>query len=965
MLKVFSHSVLHIILLLVFTEFSSAQYFVGGNEPSSQRWRQIHSNSFRLIYPVTWENKAQELANYLESIKHPVNNTLHSEPSAIPVILHNQSMLSNGFVMWAPKRIEMVTTIPYDNMATDWMKHLALHEYRHVVQIEAINRSTTGFFSGIFGQHITGSVAGLHLPLWFLEGDAVLIETAMSGTGRGRIPSFTMPLTAQLLEKGTYSYDKAMMGSYRDMIPDHYTLGYHLVAKTQSQYGFEPFLQSLYAVARTPFLPASFSRGLKKTTGMNVAGLYRATMSKLEEEWKAQNHQSLVSDFKRIDTNKNSDYADYINPHYIDDTTFIAFRTSPADIPRLVLIGRNGSEKTIFTPGYGFYDFLSYSNGIAAWAEITTDPRWEYRNWSNIRIFELETRKSRLITHTSRLQSPMLSPDGSQIAAIEVTDQNNWALVILNTKDGKELFRITDPGIDFLSEPSWSDCSQAIIAIAFTEGLGKTIVKTNILQPGFEPLFDAGYSEISEPAISECIVYFTGTWSGRNELYAWHIEEKQLYHLLSSEFGATCTAFSDDKSKILFSEYTAEGYKIAECSSVQKIPVDLKDLINSLLPLYEPASQSIQVNIDSLPETLTRYEPEEYKKALNSLNFHSWIPVSLDVEEISSQPGITAFSQNLLGTTIMAIGYEYNSRERGNKAFMDLILQAWYPVFDFRFELGREDRLYKNGDAVVKFKTDFAKVDAGVSLPLSYNHNAWIYGLIPRVSTSQELYCNQRSGQYFTEGLRSLSYSLSLYTYRRMALRDLYPRLGVSTASGFSHTPFSYVGSFTDRNAGEIMFGAVSVFFPGALKHHSFRIYAGFQDRNIKYAYFGDKIRLARGYSEELNEQMVTLSASYSFPFSYPDIAAGSIIYIKRLKANIFADHSSVHYQRNKRSLNSYGIDIVADAHLLRMPMPYELGLRTMFTGSNRKFAFEFIWSVDFYAVGQAFRKGRNVVPGY
>jgi hypothetical protein len=64
--------------LLVFMLFTvalpvNAQYFTYGQDPASQKWRHIHTDYFRLIYPETWEDQAQELVHFLETIRKPVS----------------------------------------------------------------------------------------------------------------------------------------------------------------------------------------------------------------------------------------------------------------------------------------------------------------------------------------------------------------------------------------------------------------------------------------------------------------------------------------------------------------------------------------------------------------------------------------------------------------------------------------------------------------------------------------------------------------------------------------------------------------------------------------------------------------------------------------------------------------------------------------------------------------------------
>ncbi|MDP2423973.1 MAG: hypothetical protein U1C46_09460 [Bacteroidales bacterium] len=943
-----------------------AQYYTYGQDPFSQKWRQLNTEHFHLIYPEKWDTQVYKLAFFLEAIKDPLSSSLNSKTREIPVILRNQTMLSNGFVIWAPKRMELVTTIPYDNQATDWLQHLAVHEFRHVVQVEAINVSTTRFFSKIFGQHITGSIVGLHIPLWFLEGDAVLAETSFSKTGRGRLPSFSMPLAAQVLEKGTYSYDKATLGSYRDMVPNHYILGYNLVAATHSKYGFAPFQRALKNVGAIPFLPGSFSRGVKKETGKSLRSLYDSTIVELEQDWQKSIGSEPVSVFQPIEGKNKLDYTSYYSPHYLNDTSIITIRTTPSDIPRLVKINHSGKEEVLFSPGYGYYSSLSYANGWAAWIEIKFDPRWEYRNYTNIRVLEIATGKNHLVTRKGRLQSPKLSPDGSKVAAIEVDDLNQWRLLVFDTYSGAELYRISDSSIQFLSEPCWDSNSDAFIAVAFSEETGKSLVITQLDNPRFKPLFHAGFVEISMPTVHNNMIWFTGSWSGRDEIYALDLDSQRLFRAVATSYGAKDAILSSDASKVVFLELTATGNKIAEAPANQLKPVDEKTIANKSLRLYDRAVMEENFLAEDIRFPDTTYETKKYSAFLNLLHFHSWIPASLDVDGMTGKPGITVFSQDLLGSTVFAMGYEHEPSNSGNKVFADLSFKALYPKIDVRFETGAENRYYRAQDqSLVKLKTNFNKITGAISLPLSFNRHTIIYGIIPRVSTSQEFSSYTYLNKNYDRSLQSLSYRSSIYAYRRMALRDLFPRIGFSSAVSFGHTPFAGGSASTSIDAGTMKSFEFSAFLPGLLRHHSSRFYFGTQERERGRTYFNDVIRFARGYTSSPNPTLSTISASYSLPLWYPDLSLGSIVYAKRMRANMFYDLSHSPVDGGETSWSSFGLDLIIDAHLLRMPMPFELGVRALYRVNDRKIGFELISGVDFYAVGRMLGINRNMPPAY
>ena len=211
-----------IVFVFSFYQNVTAQYYNTGQDPGSLRWNYIETPSFKVIFPNSIDSIGQQLANTLNYNYDIGNASLYHYPEKIPVILRNQTMLSNGFVAWAPKRTEFFTIPHQQTEPGDWLTHMAIHEYRHIVQIDKLNTGLTSILGYFFGETAIGTVLGIHIKLWFLEGDAVVTETAITESGRGRLPDFEMNLRSLVLEKGMYSYDKAIFGSYKDYVPNHY-----------------------------------------------------------------------------------------------------------------------------------------------------------------------------------------------------------------------------------------------------------------------------------------------------------------------------------------------------------------------------------------------------------------------------------------------------------------------------------------------------------------------------------------------------------------------------------------------------------------------------------------------------------------------------------------------------------------------------------------------------------------------
>lgn len=149
------------LIATLFTLQARGQYFEIGQDPASVKWQQLKTENFTIIYPVEFTKNVQYLANVLQYVRVYGTKTLGHQPKHLTVILHDRSVLSNGYSLWAPKRSEYITCPPQDNYAQDWLEQLATHEYRHTVQIDMLNRGITKGLTWLFGQQATAAVLGL------------------------------------------------------------------------------------------------------------------------------------------------------------------------------------------------------------------------------------------------------------------------------------------------------------------------------------------------------------------------------------------------------------------------------------------------------------------------------------------------------------------------------------------------------------------------------------------------------------------------------------------------------------------------------------------------------------------------------------------------------------------------------------------------------------------------------------
>ena len=119
---------------LMATERLSAQYYSWGVDPPSFRWRQMKSEKYRVVYPDTATNVAQRMMHYLDAVESDIAYGYRHPQMSIPFVVHPSNFMSNGLVMWMPRRVEFLSTPSIDGYSMPWVKQLIAHEYRHAVQ---------------------------------------------------------------------------------------------------------------------------------------------------------------------------------------------------------------------------------------------------------------------------------------------------------------------------------------------------------------------------------------------------------------------------------------------------------------------------------------------------------------------------------------------------------------------------------------------------------------------------------------------------------------------------------------------------------------------------------------------------------------------------------------------------------------------------------------------------------------
>lgn len=919
--------ILLLILIVIFWFTAASQIYNSGQDAGSLKWRQIKDTNFVVVYPVGSDSAAQIIANALRWAYANVTSDMHHQPKMVKVLLHTEAANSNGMVTWAPKRMELFSTPPVDNYPQDWYEQLAIHEYRHVIQIDKLNQGLTKLLYFIFGEQAVGGVLGVYIPLWFLEGDAVWAETNYSLTGRGRQVSFSDPLRVQVLQRIIYTYDKATMGSYRDFIPNHYIIGYQLVNESRRRSGNELWPNTLKFVGRNPYLIVPFNRSLKKQTGVRKVDFYNSIMLELRKDWKKNLSTSNSFGQKIIYKPKEKDYYSYRFPFQIHDSVYFALKTSLDNIPKFVAIDARKSKKeewVLLVPGYSEFYNISLKDSVICWDEIRFDPRWEHRRYHVIMTYDLRNSKCKQITNKTRYYQPELNKDAGLIACIEISPNNHYYLKVIDRKSEKIIRSFELPYM--ASTFCWAKSDSTIYYVA--HGKQGHFFESINLNSGLRiPLSKPDYFTKSLEWVAGDTLFFIAEYNGAGNLYYKIIGNDKITQTTLADYSISDAEPSLDGS-IIYSLPFADGNKMM-CYSINEAKnkvVELKTNYND--SLFKADVKTPNLQRDGMP--IQEFKSKRYSKFAHLLNIHSWGPVTATGSTIDINPGFSISSQNLSGTSTLSAGVNYSPVYKVFMPTFSYLYNGFYPAISLTFN----ELIVSTGGVNYQYKF----YQPGLRLPLNFTKRKFIRTITPSVSARIQKTIAQGVTSFIYNGQLTLGFAV----YQRMAHRDFKPGFGI----------IGNLIEITSMGRGSELFASNLYFFlPGLLKHHSFRLYGGIQrDFNFKYSNvinFSNYILIPRGSNPDYANLMNAFSMEYSFPIEYPDVSIKGLLYIKRIRANLFYDYMHSELFEAIRSYNyaSAGLDIIFDTHLFRLITPVQIGLRTIY--SESKPIFMLIFSID------------------
>jgi hypothetical protein len=93
-------------------------------------------------------------------------------------------------------------------------------------------------------------------------------------------------------------------------------------------------------------------------------------------------------------------------------------------------------------------------------------------------------------------------------------------------------------------------------------------------------------------------------------------------------------------------------------------------------------------------------------------------------------------------------------------------------------------------------------------------------------------------------------------------------------------------------------------------------------------------------------------------PLFYPDLAAGSLLYLKRIRGSLFADisrgwdtydYQSGTFTEGQADFGSFGAELLADFYLLRLPFELSAGASGGYIPAENRMFIRAVFSANIY----------------
>ena len=702
-------------------------------------------------------------------------------------------------------------------------------------------------------------------------------------------------------------------GSFKDPVPNHYVLGYHLTSFLELDKG----IPSWNAItSRSIKKYALISQSSKKLYDLNNVELYDKTVEHLDSffDKDEENTDKIV---RPLDPNN---FTSYELPKNLGGDSILYLKSTYTQIPGFYLYDGQVETK-IFEPGTQTSDhWYDVFNKEVIWAENVPGLLWENEVFSAIKMLDIETKKAHYVGNKkTKYFYPKWSEDGSKIVVLELGSDAREAIVFLDKK-GKELSRYSIEEGTFISSIVKADGD--VVWIVKNKNEHARLVSINTKTGDIMPLSPEINALIRHAIVNDDYIYFSTTVGIKEQVVRLRISDQKMQVMTDASFRGIDPMVKE--KQLYYISYEGIGYTMRE---------KVLDPIDNFYPQKAEMAfySALDVNQKSILQDVPakKYPVKKYKKSTQFLEIYGWIPWV-----IPPNFGLSLLLQNKLGTFQSRLSYVYNTNEGASQFSARVDYAQIYPKLFAK----ASHTLNRNANSLQppfdELPSEFLGrswaetiVGGGVNLPFYMTRGKWNRFL------SFEASANYLTAFYneVISAIPNLSFPfentrLSFYNISNRARRQIFSRWGQSIVLDQSLS--------LDPDVQAAQFYAVSSFyFPGLFKSHNLSISPSYKYEPIDNMYnYLDAFAPTYGYVKYAALNSYRVLFKYTMPLWYPDIGIRGTAFFQRLYASAFYDETiftdpSYIDPINQRSV---GLELNLNMVLLRI-FPFEIGVRGMY----------------------------------
>jgi Tol biopolymer transport system component len=605
----------------------------------SVRWQALETEHFTVVFDSRHYDLAKMYAEFAEHAFQAVSPVFNEWPRKTVVVLNDETDISNGSATGIPYPIILAypvlpTSLDEIGDYGNWGLELLTHEYTHILTFEPAHGVMAPF------RHIFGSIVrpNILLPVWYLEGLAVEMETRYSKFGRLRSSNY-LSIPRAMVEGGTlYSEDIARINELG--IPDWprgarpYLLG-AMMWNEVVRLGGDQAVGKLNA-AYSRHLPFFIDGPVRSILGFDYRELLQKTYSRAEIKANEQIAQINAAS-KEQGTAFTQDGFFSHSPIVSPDNKKLAWIGQSHNLPAFVMLSERTDSTVSFLKAKSRRLFDSNAINRIGWFPDSKSFVYDdvnlykrYYNYSDLWTYDLEKKRRRQLTHGLRAREPVVSPDGKFIVFVQTTPGGTHLSAV--TAAGENISEIYTPALQIRVEnPEFiggstliftekrDDGSEAFKRMHLVEKAGQLVAAEDSAPINVLTQF----SPVHFPRLTRKGLLFVSDRSGVANLYLANAKLSDAYAVTNTTTRVMTGEIDPGTDELLYSRLTAKGSMLyasekGDWTASPAVPPQVGSMVDTAWPEFTPPTTEVKSDA-------TDYSPLSY------LWPHYWMPYAFAI----------------------------------------------------------------------------------------------------------------------------------------------------------------------------------------------------------------------------------------------------------------------------------------------------------------------------------------------